>query len=44
MQTGIKRVELREPVFTVLRDDNRSVPQVGQIGEITVINGGHEDE
>lgn len=44
MQTGIKRVELREPVFTVLRDDNRSVPQVGQIKDITITNGGYEDE
>ncbi len=42
--TGIKRIELREPVFEKLRNDNRSVPQVGQIGEITVINGGYEDE
>lgn len=44
MSTGIKRVELREPVFTVLRDDSCSVPQVGQLGEIRVINGGYEDE
>lgn len=44
MQTGIKRVDLREPVFTVLRDDNRSVPQVGQIKDITITNGGYEDE
>lgn len=44
MQTGIKRVELREPLFTVLRDDSRSVPQVGRAGEITVISGGYEDE
>lgn len=42
--TGIKRIELREPVFKKLRNDNRSVPQVGQIGKITVINGGYEDE
>ncbi len=44
MGTGIKRVELREPVFTVLRDDSRSVPQVGQIGEIKIVSGGYEDE
>lgn len=44
MQTGIKRVELREPLFTVLRDDSRSVPQVGRAGDITVISGGYEDE
>ena len=42
--TGIKRIELREPAFEKLRNDNRSVPQVGQVGEITVINGGYEDE
>ena len=42
--TGIKRIELREPGFLVLRNDERGVPQVGQIGEITVISGGYEDE
>lgn len=42
--TGIKRIELREPLFEKLRNDNRSVPQVGQVAEITVINGGYEDE
>ena len=44
MGTGIKRVELREPVFTVLRDDSLSVPQVGQIREIKIVSGGYEDE
>jgi len=38
--TGIKRIELREPGFLALRNDERGVPQVGQIGEITVISGG----
>ena len=42
--TGIKRIELREPGFLALRNDERGVPQVGQIGEITVISGGYEDE
>jgi len=42
--TGIKRIELREPAFEKLRNDNRSVPQVGQMGKITIINGGYEDE
>ena len=42
--TGIKRIELQEPVFEKLRNDNKSVPQVGQVGEITIINGGYEDE
>lgn len=42
--TGIKRIELREPAFTKLQNDSLSVPQVGQAGEITVVNGGYEDE
>ena len=44
MRTGIKRVVLSEPAFQVLRDDSLSVPQVGQLGEMTVTNGGYEDE
>lgn len=54
MKTGIKRLELREPVFTVLRDGKLeqsrhyeyadTVPQVASIGTITVLNGGYEDE
>lgn len=45
MQTGIKRVDLREPVFTVLRDDDRSAPQVARLaGPPNIINGGYEDE
>ena len=42
--TGIKRIVLREPEFLALRNDERGVPQVGQISEITVISGGYEDE
>ncbi len=42
--TGIKRIELREPVFTRLINDSLSMPQVGRAGEITVVNGGYEDE
>ena len=44
MWWGYKRIELREPGFLALRNDERGVPQVGQIGEITVISGGYEDE
>lgn len=40
MRTGIKRVVLSEPAFQVLRDDSLSVPQVGQLGNMTVTNGG----
>ena len=42
--TGVKRIELREPGFTVLRSDNRSVPQVARAGSVTITNGGSEDE
>lgn len=43
--TGIKRVELTAPVFTTLHDgrDGRT-PQVAQTDEVTVTNGGYEDE
>ena len=44
MQTGVKRVELTEPVFTVLRDDVKSVPQVARLGQVRITNGGYEDE
>lgn len=45
MQTGIKRVELRSPTFTVLRDgSDKTVPQVAKVGDITITNGGYEDE
>lgn len=42
--TGIKRVVLEEPVFTILRSGGRTVPQVARAGKITVTNGGDEDE
>lgn len=42
--TGIKRVVLEEPVFTVLRSGGRTAPQVARAGKITVTNGGDEDE
>lgn len=54
MSTGIKRVVLASPSFTVLRDgrltlgktyaEEETVPQVAAIGAIKVTNGGHEDE
>lgn len=54
MATGIKRVVLASPSFTVLRDgrlalgktyaEEETVPQVAAIGAIKVTNGGHEDE
>lgn len=45
MQTGIKRVELTAPTFTVLRDGgDKAAPQVAALGSITITNGGYEDE
>nr|WP_295945367.1 baseplate J/gp47 family protein [uncultured Agathobaculum sp.] len=45
MKTGIKRVVLTAPVFTVLKDgSDNTAPQVAKIGDITATNGGHEDE
>lgn len=45
MQTGIKRVDLVSPVFTILRDgSDNTVPQVAAVGTITATNGGYEDE
>jgi len=45
MQTGIKRVELTAPAFTVLQDGgSKTVPQVAVTGTVTILNGGYEDE
>ncbi len=45
MQTGVKRVVLTEPAFTVLRDDGKAPPQVARLtGAPAVTNGGYEDE
>lgn len=45
MGTGIKRVELTSPTFTILRDGgDKSAPQVATVGKVTVTNGGYEDE
>jgi phage-related baseplate assembly protein len=45
MTTGIKRVELTEPVFTDLKDgSDGETPQLAKIGTVTVESGGYEDE
>ena len=53
MQAGVKRVDIRAPVFTSLRDGRMvgttkdiqtTVPQIGEIRNISVLNGGYEDE
>lgn len=54
MTTGIKRVELRSPAFTKLRDGQlklvqtydyeETIPQLGICRSVSVVNGGHEDE
>jgi len=47
MQTGIKRVELTAPVFTVLRDGsekNAPAPQVAVVQTVQLQNGGYENE
>ena len=45
MQTGIKRVDLTSPSFTILQDgSNKDTPQVATVGIITATNGGYEDE
>lgn len=45
METGIKRVDLVSPAFTPIRDgEDESVPQVASVGNITIVNGGYEDD
>ena len=57
MEAGIKRLDLRKPVFTVLRDGKLdlgriygpdeielTVPQVGSVAGVNIVNGGYEDE
>lgn len=44
-QTGIKRVDLAAPAFTVLQDGSeKTVPQVAALGSVSILNGGYEDE
>lgn len=45
MKTGIKRVELTEPQFTVLKNgSDKAAPQIAAVNTITITNGGYEDE
>lgn len=51
LEVGIKRVDLRQPIFTPLEDGKPSVdlasdkvPQVAKVGTVTVKSGGYEDE
>ena len=45
MQTGIKRVELTSPAFTILKDGgDNDTPQIAKIRNIVATNGGYEDE
>lgn len=45
METGIKRVELAEPVFTSLKDGSGTdAPQVAKLGSVSIKSGGYEDE
>lgn len=45
MQTGIKRVELKEPSYKALRDGSGTeAPQVAKLGTVTIQSGGYEDE
>ena len=52
METGVKRVVLNTPTYTALRDGNADegdpaeyfIPQLAQVGTITLTNGGYEDE
>ena len=44
-ECGIKRIVLTSPVYTALNNGkDGSVPQVAQIGTITINSGGYEDE
>lgn len=42
---GVKRVTVTSPVFTVLSDgSSNETPEIAAIGDITITNGGYEDE
>lgn len=44
-ETGVKRIALTAPDFIALRDGKgKTVPQVAQVGTVTITNGGYEDE
>ena len=43
--TGIKRIELTAPDFTRLSDGrDKTVPQMAKVRNVTIMNGGYEDE
>lgn len=45
METGVKRVDVKEPAFTALRDGStKDTPQVAVLGTVTIESGGYEDE
>lgn len=45
MKTGVKRIEMSAPAYASLRDgSDNTVPQVAQLGVITITNGGYEDD
>lgn len=45
IESGAKRVELVKPVFTHLDDgSDGGAPDIAAIGEVTIVNGGYEDE
>lgn len=45
MKTGVKRVDVRSPVFTKLKDGSKNnVPQLAVLGTTTIVNGGTEEE
>lgn len=42
---GAKRVDIKYPIFTSLRDgSDRLIPQTARLGNIKIVNGGYEDE
>jgi len=45
MKTGIKRIEMSALAYASLRDgSDNTVPQVAQVGAVTITNGGYEDD
>ncbi len=42
--TGVKRIELAEPAFTVLQNDGKAAPQAAKLGTVSITDGGYEDE
>lgn len=45
MATGIKRVEIRAPVFQTVHDGSGTLAaEVAQLGSLNIVNGGYEDE